>query len=240
MYSKMPPVYLCCYASGPWIPAVPRVLREAHAMNVFTDIFIYGYTDLDVSFRHQHEVWMSSQRRGHGYWIWKPQVILQTLRRIPENAIVLYMDIGCSLIPSGIKRFNEYVELVTAHPSGVLAFSLESIHPEARWNKGDLLRLFDVDGDSLQVLSGIEFMVNTPTVRRMVEQWLTYMSNYHLIDDSPSILPNDPRFTEHRHDQSVWSLLVKTNKCLVIPDETYWYPTWDAPNYPIHSKRQRV
>lgn len=235
----MDPVYLCSYASGPFVSAVARVRKEAQAMSVFTDIFLYGYNDLEETFRQQHGAWMSSQHKGHGYWIWKPQVILQTLRRVPENAVVLYMDIGCSLVASGRTRFNEYVDMVKAHPSNVLVFSLEPIHPEARWNKADVLHLFDVDINSPQVQAGIDFLVNTPAVRRMIEQWLAYASNYHLIDDSPSALLNDPRFIEHRHDQSVWSLIVKTNKCLTIPNETEWAPMWDAPDYPIHAKRQR-
>ena len=37
-------------------------------------------------------------------------------------------------------------------------------------------------------------------------------TNYHFIDDSPSILKNDNSFSEHRHDQSIFSLLIKSNK----------------------------
>ena len=34
-------------------------------------------------------------------------------------------------------------------------------------------------------------------------------NNYNLIDDSPSIATNYNTFREHRHDQSIFSLLVK-------------------------------
>ena len=33
--------------------------------------------------------------------------------------------------------------------------------------------------------------------------------NYHLIDDTPSLLENTVDFREHRHDQSIYSLLLK-------------------------------
>jgi hypothetical protein len=33
--------------------------------------------------------------------------------------------------------------------------------------------------------------------------------DYHLIDDSPSIIPNHPSFREHRHDQSIFNMFVK-------------------------------
>ena len=32
---------------------------------------------------------------------------------------------------------------------------------------------------------------------------------YHLLDDSKSVNPNYPGFNEHRHDQSIFSLLTK-------------------------------
>jgi hypothetical protein len=35
------------------------------------------------------------------------------------------------------------------------------------------------------------------------------MCNYHLIDDTPSKSPNFTEFIEHRHDQSILSLLTK-------------------------------
>ena len=34
-------------------------------------------------------------------------------------------------------------------------------------------------------------------------------SEYHLLDDSPSIIPNDPKYNEHRHDQSIISILLR-------------------------------
>ena len=36
-----------------------------------------------------------------------------------------------------------------------------------------------------------------------------YACTYHNIDDTPSIIPNYPNFKEHRHDQSIFSLLTK-------------------------------
>ena len=42
--------------------------------------------------------------------------------------------------------------------------------------------------------------------------WYSIACNYHFVDDSPSIHPNDPSFREHRHDQSIFSLLIKSDK----------------------------
>lgn len=50
------------------------------------------------------------------------------------------------------------------------------------------------------------------------------MENYpNLIDDSPSKIENDKSFNEHRHDQSLFSVILKINKeiTMLVPDSTY-------------------
>ena len=42
-----------------------------------------------------------------------------------------------------------------------------------------------------------------------VDEWLRFAAQSSLIDDSPSKAPNYPGFREHRHDQSIFSLLSK-------------------------------
>ena len=41
----------------------------------------------------------------------------------------------------------------------------------------------------------------------MVEEWYETCCNYHLLNDEPSIIPNDASFSENRHDQSIWSII---------------------------------
>jgi hypothetical protein len=45
--------------------------------------------------------------------------------------------------------------------------------------------------------------------KELVSEWYTLSCDYHNIDDTPSILPNLENFKEHRHDQSIFSLLTK-------------------------------
>ena len=59
--------------------------------------------------------------------------------------------------------------------------------------------------------------------------------NYNLIDDSPSKIPNNTGFIEHRHDQSIFSLLVKKYNLLNYDlDPVYWGS--DRNNYILHGK----
>ena len=64
-------------------------------------------------------------------------------------------------------------------------------------------------------------MKKTNTTVSFAREWLHYAQQKHLIDDSPSVLPNAPGFEEHRHDQAIYSLLVyKYGLQLVLEDQT--------------------
>ena len=91
------------------------------------------------------------------------------------------------------------------------------------------------------MIATIFIIKKCPHSVELVEKWYDIMSNhYHLIDDSPSFLPNDHSFVEHRHDQSVFSLLRYKYGSHVIDDET-WYPNFDdirVRSIPILSTRK--
>ena len=53
-------------------------------------------------------------------------------------------------------------------------------------------------------------LIKNNRTTEFIKEWYSIMCNYHLIDDTPSELKNDASFIEHRHDQSVFSLLIKT------------------------------
>jgi hypothetical protein len=58
--------------------------------------------------------------------------------------------------------------------------------------------------------AGIFAMKNTFRSQLFVSQWLTYATDIRAITDLPSELgENAPEFVDHRHDQSVLSLLTK-------------------------------
>lgn len=56
----------------------------------------------------------------------------------------------------------------------------------------------------------------------LVNEWLSLAMNPQLINDAPSIMPEDPAFIDHRHDQAIWSLLIKKWGIPVWRDATQW------------------
>ena len=227
--------------------SLSRIETEARELGVFKDVFVWNEDDLDAVFYLKHRWYMQPGTRGFGYWIWKPHVILKALRRIPEGEFLLYTDAGCAFNASGKQRLIDYMEMARASPKGVFGFNL-IIHKERTWNKMDTMLKVFPDGvphdvfESPQCLSGIHMWHNTPEARAFVEEWqsISISDGFRYIDDSPSEHPNASDFRDHRHDQAIFSLLLKKYGVPTIPDETWHAEDWASFNWPIHAARLRV
>jgi hypothetical protein len=62
-----------------------------------------------------------------------------------------------------------------------------------------------------QIISGIFFLKNTPMIKQLVQKWMDICveDGGKYLDDSSSTLSNANIFRENRHDQSIWSLILK-------------------------------
>lgn len=57
---------------------------------------------------------------------------------------------------------------------------------------------------------GIMVMCICNKTRDLLDKWFDITHNhFELVSDAPSMYPNHPDFIEHRHDQSVFSILAK-------------------------------
>ena len=192
--------------------ALKRLHRQAIDFNVFSSFFVYTERELkeDTEFWKKHGNFILSNPRGFGYWIWKPHLILKSLRQIETNDILIYMDAGCEINPYGKPRFFELINLVSTKEKII---GTHSISNDLSYTKKDVSSQFPLSDNSLsqnQVQAGYLILRKCPEILSLIEQWkIICESDYHNIDDTPSILPNHPSFIEHRHDQSILNLLLK-------------------------------
>ncbi len=231
-------------------------------MEVYSDVFAYAESDLDISFRDKFSDRLVPGSRGFGYWVWKPQIILQAFRRMAPGDLLHYADAGCRLNPKGAARLEEYFAVVSGERTGLLAFQVKNTFgdpildgfslPERRWTKGDLFDYFSARGnsfitDSEQIGAGNIFLRKCPAAEDFVRRWLkVFEDDFSLADDSPSISENFPDFIEHRHDQSVFGVLCKVHGVPTLSAFEYWYPSssdiskpdWKKLEYyPVWAKR---
>lgn len=242
-----------------------RIQNQALAMNVYDCVIAANENNLDLDFREAYKEYLISSVRGFGYWIWKAQLIIQTLRQMKEGDILQYTDAGCHLNLKGRDRLNEYFELVKKSRTGILGF--QAIKPsfhnpkitlpdqsDYKWCKGDLINALGV-GDKSHIINsqaigaGIIFIKKNAESESIIKKWFdVYKKNISLIDDSTSVSPNINGFVEHRHDQAIFSLLGKIYGIDTISAYEYWYPSarfsmlpdWGVlEKYPILAKRDK-
>lgn len=190
--------------------AVKRICQQATECRCFDSI--NGYTDANLKsnkdFWTVHGNFITSNKRGYGYWLWKPYIILEMLQKIHDGDILLYADAGCEIDKSEIQYLEQAFTLVKSE----LILGTQTCK-EKMWTKMDLILHMDMLNDtyleSAQRAGTVLLMLKCDKTFDFVKKWYELCCNYHFIDDSPSVNKNLPCFKEHRHDQSVLSLLMK-------------------------------
>jgi len=232
-------VFLTFGTTDYYFHSLEKNKREAESFNIFNKILVYNETDLKnfPEFWDKHNNFILNNKRGYGYWLWKSYLTMKTLENMNDNDILVYVDSGCTLNVNGIERLQEYIDIVENSPLANISFELEAEHTEKRWTKMDIFDYLQITNTnnhyhSNQLIAGAFILRKCEHTRKIINEWYTITENYHLIDDSPSILPNDNSFSENRHDQSIFSLLRKKYGTISIIDETNQW-RWDENEY-IH------
>ena len=114
-------VWLVSYGAGDNYVATQRALTFS-GLNKCVDAFIhYGPHSIDKDYVEKYKS-IFEQKRGAGYWLWKPYIILETLNQVPENDFVLYVDAGWVFI----KPIDSLVEnLNNANGKNMILFKVK-------------------------------------------------------------------------------------------------------------------
>lgn len=218
-----PRLHFCTFGSVPaYASTLARIEREAIDSGYFASVHVFTQDTLPGLAAHADFV--ARNRRGYGYWIWKPLVILETMRRAAPGDIVVYADAGCSVYanPDARRNMAEWVASCVSSPVGRVARANGC--KESRYNKGDTIDLLGVARDSphlgsSQIEAGVQLVRNTPLNETFIRDWFDLMTrdSYHYVTDAPSRACNPDGFKEHRHDQAIYSLMLKTRGGVILP-----------------------
>jgi hypothetical protein len=246
-------IHLVTFADGspPWRASAVRLAAQANETGWFsstTALHLEHLPPLSETWFSAHHDFIRRNARGLGYWIWKPFLILEILRRIPKGDCLLYADAGYEISAAGRLKFESHLDL--AREYNLLAFDIQ--HPVSKWTKSDTLHYFGVQNrpeilSSRQIQSGLIFCRNTASNILLMSHWAEccVARNYTLVDDSPSVSSSTPDFIEHRHDQAILTLLLLLLRTgYVTPDESYHADLWKKgtylPEIPFHSFRNKT
>jgi len=209
-----------------WKGAKKRIIAEA----IQTDFFGYhlGFNlrilgAIDPNLKKLVKALNKKQNRGFGYWAWKPASAYLADLLFPDSYI-WYVDAGSSFnFQTDIKKALGLWKNFAIENNG-LAFALSN-HPEYNWTKKELIQLLEVSEAHLQseqIQAGLFILPPGPNRRSFLLDWIKYSQideGFYLTDELR--LKQDPNFIEHRHDQSIFSLLWKKYEFGEMADITY-------------------
>lgn len=205
--------------------ALTRFKVQFEELEIFDEIITIN----DKNLKEKEEFWekngkfIENNKRGYGYWVWKSYLIKEQLKCMSEGDILFYADVGCEVDNSKRNNFMELKEYFMQDNSVPILARKQIGYKEEHYCKMDTFVALDCCDASImktpQYQSGILGIKNCQKARDFVEKWYYYscLDNYHLVDDTPSKLDNAKKFIEHRHDQSILSILYKKTFPAVTP-----------------------
>ena len=215
--------------------SVARICDEARQSGFF-DGNVEGLSQVDDEFKSKFKN-ILARPRGGGYWIWKPHIISQALQRIADNDILVYCDAGCTVNKKGMQKWCNLKKTVNGSKYGIIGFELT--HKEAKYTNEKVFEHFRIPLDdthvrqSSQIMASIIIIRKCPYSQALIQEWLDTLNvNAELFTDHYNGYQKTTLFHDHRHDQSVLSVLRKIRGCALIPDDTFahdWTTIADVP-----------
>jgi hypothetical protein len=145
--------------------------------------------------------------KGIGYWLWKPYIVLETMRNLQDGDVVIYSDCGHEIIAS----LDPLIQ-ICANEQPVLLFANGDLR-NSMFTKMDCFLLMDCNTKKYwrgtQADASFALFRKSPEAIKYLKEWMKYGRDIRIISSNPNTLgkKNKPDFVEHRWDQSIMSLL---------------------------------
>jgi len=187
-----------------------RFKQQATDINFFDSVIIEDEKTIKPLLK-EHEEFIINNKRGYGYWIWKAFIIKNQLEKMKTNDILFYLDCGSSIINNNVERLDNYINILKDYD--VMVFDNPD-HKTKKNVKMNVINEFNIEDDILEqnlIEGGCIILKNTKKTKEFIDEWKRYMikDNYQLVNDDLLNLPQHEEFMEHRHDQSILTILAR-------------------------------
>ena len=171
----------------------------------------YAYTpgDIDEEFKEKNKD-ILSRGSGNGYWLWKPYFLYKTLKtKLKDGDYLIYSDAGILYID----KAQLIVDFLNERKAEMYFHRLP--HLEKHYTKRDAFILLGADlpffTETGQFNAAFQIYKKSRFTEIFLEEYLYYAQDKRIISDDPNTLglENYEGFIDHRHDQSILSLLTK-------------------------------
>jgi len=174
------------------------------------EIIVFNKNDMDDDFVLNNKNILELDRGG-GYWLWKPYIINETLKKINENDIVFYLDSKYYFMEDFTELYLNYME-----NNDLLVWKNKPNNPiwhMKNWCKMDVILKYDMfkkifDENAEECWGGALVIKKNENTIKYMKEWLDMCCIYEDITDAPSKVENSGLFCEHRHDQTLLSIIL--------------------------------
>lgn len=199
-------------ATENYMPSAKFQMNTAYKYGKVDNMVIYDISnDIDENFRNKNEkILNAGEGRRKGYYLWKPYFVNRALSTIDYGDYLVYMDAGGLYYKSSVYEAVKYMGKKGIDMIG----SCNRLYKNKDWTKRDAFIFMDCDTEKYineyQCHAALIIMKKTPKTEKIIGEWLDYAQNYNIISEASNICgkENYEGFVEHRHDQSILSLLM--------------------------------
>jgi hypothetical protein len=228
-----------------------RIRSQAESFRVFDTIT--GYTEHSIpEFIEKHKDFIRTNPIGYGSWIWKPKIIQHALSSMNQGDMLVYCDAGMYLNSHGLKRFQDYIELLLDPDVGILAFALNDEY-SIRFAHPDAVQEYFpsfYDTKYRYCYGGVFIIKKTPETVELIEEWLSLCETYL---QKLTMEHSHPDFAGSDGDNGLFNICLAKHDSIVkrvYPDETniyfsegnqfYGCPDWSSlQDFPFQCRRIR-
>ena len=171
---------------------------------------IFPKKKIDIGFYRRFKS-IFDKPRGGGYWLWKPYIIFFQLNKLAENDVLFYLDSKYYFVEN-----FESLYLDKLSQSDIVVWKNkpnEDVTYLKNYCKMDVIRKYKM-GDLVfnksceSCWGGAIVIKKTKLSLQIIKEWLQMCCFENDITDTPSVSPNLKTYIEHRHDQSLLSIVL--------------------------------
>ena len=254
MHASRSGKYLLTFGGGSadFRAAAQRVGREAEISNCFEKVFVVTDTETGTDFSRflkANASFIQKNPRGFGYWCWKPFLVNHFLKLLPKGSSLMYLDAGSHLnleTTDCRQKLEGYFDL--AKQRGIFAMQPRTGQfgddfpdlTESAFTTRPLAKKIGLTRENLsspQIESNFFIVHNSRFPRRIIRKWfkLSTIKSHELLLDPQRSKDVFVNFVEHRHDQAIFSGLLKKYRIDSMKNESYFHPNWieGGSSYPV-------
>ena len=194
-----------------YVSIAKDTISQLQKLYPYANCLIYEPSDLPDYIRDYAKLY----KVGYGYWLWKPWLVHKTLQTMDMGDVLLYVDGRCGVPRRSVSWLDSLYNQDANQAENIEFVAWMMNEVEYKWTTGDLFDKFGLsvespDASSGQFAGGIFALQLTSKTIDFITNWYCFMKdNLELCRDEVSQIANHANFLNNRHDQSVFSLMLK-------------------------------